>query len=78
MAKETIPLLYQIILKKFWSDSIMGQLLISNARYICSWYFRLGKENWNHIYEDLKARGYIESHGRKGGIKILIQMKDLC
>lgn len=78
MTNKTIPLLYKIILKKFWSDSIMGQIRISNARQICSWYFRLGKENWNDLYFDLIQRGYIESHGRKGGIKILIQMKDLC
>lgn len=78
MVKETIPLLYRIILKKFWGDSIMGQLKISNARFICSWYFRLGKENWNDIYRELISKGYMECHGRKGGLKLLVQMKDLC
>ncbi len=56
----------------------MGQLKISNARWLCSWYFRLGKENWNEIYFDLIERGLIESHGRKGGIKIIVKLKDLC
>ncbi len=78
MEKKTIPLLYKIVLKKFWSDSIMGQLTISGAKHIFSWYFRLGKENWNDFWFDMIKRGYIESHGRKGGLKILVQMKDLC
>ena len=77
MQKQTIPLLYKIILKKFWSDSIMGQIRISSARHLCSWYFRLGKENWNNLYFDMIERGYLESHGRKGGLKILVQLKDL-
>lgn len=78
MQKKTIPLLYKIILKKFWSDSIMGDIKFSNARRICSWYFRLGKENWNNLYFDLKDRGYIESHGRKGGIRIIVSLNELC
>lgn len=76
--KKTIPLLYQIILKKFWHDSIMGDIKISDARRICSWYFRLGKENWNGLYFDMIERGYIESHGRKGGLKILVKLNELC
>jgi len=56
----------------------MGQLKISSARYICCWYFRLGKENWNSIYFELIKNGYIESHGRKGGIRILVKLKDVC
>ena len=78
MQKKTIPLLYQIILKKLWSDSIMGTIGIADARMVFSWYFRLGKENWNNIYFDMINRGYLESHGRKGGLKILVSMKDLC
>ena len=56
----------------------MGQLRISSARHICSWYFRLGKENWNNLYFDMIERGYLESHGRKGGLKILVKLKDVC
>lgn len=78
MEKKSIPLLYKIILKKFWGDSIMGQLKITNAKFICTWYFRFGKENWNKIYFDLIEKGYIESHGRKGGLKLLVKLKDLC
>ena len=76
--KEQIPLLYKIILRKFWHDSIMGTIKIVKARHICSWYFRLGKENWNDIYFDMIKHGYIESHGRKGGIKLLVKMNELC
>ncbi len=56
----------------------MGDIKFSNARRICSWYFRLGKENWNNLYFDLKDRGYIESHGRKGGIRIIVSLNELC
>lgn len=78
MQEKNIPLLYRIILKRFWSDSIMGRIGILKARRICSWYFRLGKENWNDLYFDMIDRGYLESHGRKGGLKILVKLNDLC
>lgn len=78
MNKKTIPLLYKIILKKFWGDSIMGRITIRNARHICCWYFRLGKENWNDIYFDMIEQGYLESHGRKGGLKILVKLNEVC
>lgn len=78
MNKKEIPLLYKIILKKFWSESMVGRLKISKARWICSWYFRMGKFNWNDIYFDLIQRNYIKVNGRKGGVVIIVPLKDLC
>ncbi len=78
MQKKTIPLLYRIILKKLWGDSIMGTIKIIDARMIFSWYHRMGKQNWNDFYFEMIKLGYFESHGRKGGIKILVNLNELC
>lgn len=78
MEKEKIQLPYKIILKKLWGNSYFGNIGIKKFRNVLSISFRMGKENWKGIYEEMKCLGYISYKGSKrAGLQIEVPMKDL-
>lgn len=77
MKEGKILLPYKIILKRLWGVSVFGKLKIRCAREIVTRNLRLGSENWNDIYMEMKSLGYITFYGRRQGIQINIPLKDL-
>lgn len=78
MKSTGIPLPYKIILKYLWYKSEMGRIKIKEVRTALSWYFRMGKENWNDIFNEMKRDGYIICRKGSGpSIEIVPQLKDL-
>lgn len=77
MNGKTIPLVYKIILKKFWENSDFGLVKIRQVKTLLRGFFRLGKQNFNAICCEMKKLGYIEYVNNRSGIKIMVDLKDL-
>lgn len=71
-----IPLIYKIILKKFWERSHFGKLRFREARIILNSYFRFGKENTIPILRAMKEEGYLECRSSQF-VVVLIPLNDL-
>lgn len=78
MKGEKITLPYKIILKKLWTESYFGDIGIKKFRNILTMHFRMRRENWKNIYEEMKCLNYIKYKGsKKQGLHIEIPLKDL-
>ncbi len=74
--EKQIPLVYKVLLRKFWSDSEFGKLGFRQARIILNYQFRLGKQNSVNILKAMQQEEYLQFRGPHT-IKILVPIKDL-
>lgn len=77
MTEEKICMPYKVILKRFWGVSCYGQLKFKEAKQVVTMNLRFGVENWNDLYQEMKAKGFISCLGPRAGIQIEVPMKDL-
>ncbi len=78
MKEDTITLPYKVILKRLWGESYFGNIGIKKFREILTVTFRMGRDNWKKIYEEMKYLNYIKYLGSKrAGLMINIPLKDL-
>lgn len=77
MNKE-IQLPYKIILRNLLKKSHLGKVKTKDMRVTLFTCHRMGKENINNLYEEMKSLGYIKYNGSiNSGFTILIGSKDL-
>lgn len=83
MEKEKIPIPYQIILKRFWSNSefgikYKGRRILGRhkARTILTHIFRMGHNQVLNLFKEMNEGGWIEKNHKI--IIINVDLKDLC
>lgn len=70
-----IPLMYQLILERFWKESRNGQLQKGVAKLVLRRVFRVPRQLSVPLFKEMSDKGYISFNGSKA---IVLNVKCNC